>query len=70
MRRKGSLAVVFGVAAILAVFSVSSSFADNSYVARMEIITFQSTTLTDQEILRLKVLRLQHWMKKIAAAHC
>jgi dienelactone hydrolase len=50
MLRKGTL-VVIGVTAILAFFSVGSSFAGNSYVARMEIITFQSTTLTDQEIL-------------------
>src|SRR5512136_1938646 len=51
MLRKGSLAITFGIAAMIAAISVSSSFAGNSYVARMEIITFQSTTLTDQEIL-------------------
>ena len=33
--KKENLAVIFGVAAMLAVFSVSSSFADNSYVARI-----------------------------------
>jgi len=51
MLRKRNLAVICGVAALLASLSVGSSFAGNSYVTRMEIITFQSTTLTDQEIL-------------------
>jgi dienelactone hydrolase len=54
MLRKGGLAVILGVAAILVASFVNSSFAGNSYVARMEIITFQSTTLTDQEILNGK----------------
>src|SRR5512137_1332673 len=46
-----NLAVIFGVIAVLVAFSAGGSFAGNSYVARMEIIAFQSTTLTDQEIL-------------------
>jgi len=50
MQRKVILAVI-GAAANLAAFSVGLSFAGNSYVARMEIITFQTKTLTDQEIL-------------------
>ena len=35
MLKKENLVVIFGVAAMLAAFSVGSSFAGNSYVARM-----------------------------------
>ncbi len=54
MSGRTNLRVIFGAVVMFLMLAANNSLAGNSYVARMEIITFQSMTLTDQEILRGK----------------
>lgn len=51
MFRKKRLGFIFSVLTLFVLLATGVSIAGDSYVARMEVITFQSTTLTDQEIL-------------------
>jgi dienelactone hydrolase len=51
MFRKRNLGVIFTAMALFVALAAGDSFAGDTYVSRMEILSFRSTTLTDQEFL-------------------
>jgi dienelactone hydrolase len=51
MMLKKIVAIIIVTLAVFGVLVVSNSFAGDTHVARMEILSFRSTTLTDQEFL-------------------
>ncbi len=51
MFRKGNFGVIFSSITLFVALAAGSSFAGNTYVARMEIHSFQSVTLTDKQFL-------------------
>jgi dienelactone hydrolase len=51
MFRKGNFGVIFTSITLFVALAAGSSFAGNTYVARMEIHSFQSVTLTDKQFL-------------------
>jgi dienelactone hydrolase len=51
MLRKRNFGVIFTSITLFVALAAGSSFAGNTYVARMELHSFQSVTLTDQQFL-------------------